>query len=304
MMHHGNWHLSKPRTFSLLDGSMDDSALLGVKGAHLCEMMRLKLPVPPGFIITTEASKDYYKTIENLMESVRFKVIDTLPEQLVEAYKASMQDLEIQTRRIFGKCVVKTNERDGSNIRSIPLLLALRCDSSFHAHHPSQAILNLGLNDAIVDWMAAHFSEPFALDCYRRFIQMFASLVYNVPKSTFDNISTSFLEKANKKTEIELDSGSFRSLIAAYKTVAVIPDDPWRQLELAVVGYYRWWFSDCSIAERTTSGVSKDQGIAIVIQSMVYGNANSKCGTGVCSTRCPVTGEKMLVGEFLVMSEG
>jgi pyruvate,orthophosphate dikinase len=308
-----NWsfHPGKKRVFAFADGSQDDYSLLGAKGSHLCEMTRLKLPIPQGFIITTETSLDYFNSAENVSHGAGFAFAENLPEQLVSAYKAFVYDLEIQTGKKFGKAPEKpeaasaeTTKQTSSNGSNLPLLLALRCDTPYRAQHASQTILNLGMNDETVSAMAQNTNELFALDCYRRFIQMFATTVYGIPRAKFEDISATILARAGKKAEQDLDTRSFRALVDAYKEVALIPDDPWRQLEMAIVAYYRWWFSERSMAERALHEVQMEKGLAVIVQSMVYGNLTSKSGTGVCSTRCPTTGEKMLAGEFLPSSEG
>ena len=218
-----------------------------------------------------------------------------LPDQLFVAIKAFVYDLEIVTGRKFG------SPEDKLEV-GVPLLLSVRSGGSCPVHQHSKTILNLGMNDAVVSKLSAETSEYFALDCYRRFLQMFGTTVGQIQTFCYDDIMSKLL--IDKGGVAPMDIKDLRAIVKAFKEISLVPEDPWDQLQAAVASYYRIWFSKGCKRDREFHQIPEDAGVSIIVQSMVFGNLTHGSGTGICSTRHPTTGEKVLFGEFLPTSEG
>ncbi len=268
------------------EGSGSMKELLGGKGAGLAEMTRAGLPVPQGFIITTEACLAFYK------QGRRF------PEGLEESVLRSMHELEARTRRRFG---------DPSD----PLLVSVRSGARVSMPGMMDTILNLGLNDETVEGLAARTNnERFAWDAYRRFIMMFSSVVLGIEKAAFEELIDECKRELGVQNDPQIDAASWKALVAKFKAVVRehanrdFPQDVGEQLRLAIEAVFDSWNSKRAIDYRRFNKISDDWGTAVSVVQMVFGNMGDDSGTGVAFTRDPNTGEKVLFGEYLVNAQG
>ncbi len=272
--------------YSFNEGSKEMRGLLGGKGANLAEMTRIGLPVPFGFTITTEACNKYYEDGKKITQ----EVVDAIYEKLA--------DLEQVTGKTFGST-------------ENPLLVSVRSGAVISMPGMMDTILNLGLNDDSVEGLAKRTgNRRFAMDSYRRFIQMFGDVVQEISKEKFDKIFDGQKEKRGVKFDVELTAEDLEEVIAGYKelvkaeTGKEFPQDPREQLIEAVKAVFRSWMNDRAILYRKLNGISGSLGTAVNVQSMVFGNMGDDSGTGVAFTRSPSTGEKKIFGEFLVNAQG
>ncbi len=270
------------------EGDGKNKKLLGGKGAGLCEMTRLKLPVPPGFVITTEVCKAYYQNGKKL------------PKSLMPEIKKNIAKIEKKT----GK---KWNSADN------PLLVSVRSGAAISMPGMMDTILNLGLNDKTVEGLAKKSNNPrFAWDSYRRFIQLFGKVVFGVDDKNFDQI----LDKAKKNQSVEIDSAlnekSLKQIVKEYKRVCEkhtkrkFPTDPYEQLELAVKAVFGSWMGERAKVYREKNNITKDiaDGTAVNVVSMAFGNMGQDSATGVVFTRNPGDGTNHIFGEYLVNAQG
>ena len=272
--------------YSFNEGSKDMRNLLGGKGANLAEMTRIGLPVPFGFTITTEACNKYYEDGRKITQ----EVVDAIYEKL--------EELEQVTGKTFGST-------------DNPLLVSVRSGAVISMPGMMDTILNLGLNDQSVEGLAKRTeNERFAMDSYRRFIQMFGDVVQEISKEKFDKIFDGQKKKRGVKFDVELTAEDLKEVIAGYKALVKaetgkdFPQDPREQLIEAVKAVFRSWMNERAILYRKLNGISAKLGTAVNVQSMVFGNMGENSGTGVAFTRSPSTGEKKLFGEFLVNAQG
>ncbi len=270
--------------FSEGDGSMRE--LLGGKGANLAEMTKLGLPVPQGFTISTEACTQYY-------EDGR-KINDDIQAQIME-YVGKMEEI---TGKKFGD---KTN----------PLLVSVRSGARASMPGMMDTILNLGLNEEVVAYMAEASGNPrWAYDCYRRFIQMYSDVVMEVGKKYFEELIDQMKEKKGVTQDTELDENDLKELAEQFKAEykekigADFPTDPKEQLMGAVKAVFRSWDNPRANVYRRMNEIPYSWGTAVNVQMMAFGNMGDDCGTGVAFTRDPATGEKKLMGEFLTNAQG
>ena len=268
------------------EGDIGMRDLLGGKGANLCEMARLGLPVPPGFIIITEACRDYYE--DDLQ----------LPKGLAEEIRENMDCLERSIGREFG-----------SSTR--PLLVSVRSGARVSMPGMMDTILNLGINDEIVSGLSDLMGdERPAFDAYRRFLQIFGSVVMGVDSSVFEAILTRHKEEAGVELDNELSPPQLRLLIRDFKdaittvTAKEVPEDPWQQLIEAVQAVFQSWNSPRAIRYREHYNIPRDWGTAVSVMAMVFGNLGKDSGSGVLFTRNPITGQRELYGEYLASGQG
>ncbi|PKB81363.1 MAG: pyruvate, phosphate dikinase [SAR202 cluster bacterium Io17-Chloro-G9] len=266
------------------DASMAD--LLGGKGSNLCEMVSLGLPVPPGFVISTQVCQEYYA------------LGNRIPQGLSEGVKSNVHLLEKSLGRTFGSA---TN----------PLLLSVRSGAKVSMPGMMDTILNLGINDDIVKGLASMMGDPRpAFDAYRRFLQIYANVVLEVPAGTFEEILATHKQRAGVELDYQLNEGHLKAIIADYKGAvhqaagAEVPVDPWQQLDQAVSAVFRSWNTPRAIFYRDHNGISHDMGTAVTIMSMVFGNLGETSGTGVLFTRNPSQGDREIYGEFLPNAQG
>ena len=259
---------------------------LGGKGAGLAEMSRAKLPVPPGFTISTEVCNIYFHNDNSVPAEI--------DAQMVEALKT-------------------LEERMGQKLGDVanPLLVSVRSGAKFSMPGMMDTILNLGLNDQTVKALEAKANNArFAYDCYRRFIQMYGAVVLEIPKADFDAIFDGQKKKAKAKLDTELTAQDLAEVIAAYqklvlkKTGKPFPQDALEQLAGARNAVFRSWFNDRAKHYRKMNQIPDDLGTAVNVQAMVFGNLGETSATGVGFTRNPATGEKVFYGEFLENAQG
>ena len=266
------------------NGSMRE--LLGGKGANLAEMTNIGLPVPQGFTISTEACTQYY-------EDGR-KINDEIQTQIMEY----VEKLEAVTGKKFG---------DKKN----PLLVSVRSGARASMPGMMDTILNLGLNEDVVEVLAAKSGNPrWAYDCYRRFIQMYSDVVMEVGKKYFEALIDEMKEAKGVKLDVELTAEDLKELANQFKAEykakigAEFPSDPKEQLMGAIKAVFRSWDNPRANVYRRDNDIPYSWGTAVNVQSMAFGNMGDDCGTGVAFTRDPATGEKKLMGEFLTNAQG
>ncbi len=260
--------------------------LLGGKGANLAEMTNIGLPVPPGIIITTEACKEFSASGQKF------------PEGLEEQVKEKIKVLESSLGKKFG---------DKAN----PLLVSVRSGAPVSMPGMMDTVLNLGLNDVTVDALAENTgNERFALDCYRRFINMFGDVVMGIEHNKFERILDRQKLKAQVNYDNQLSGGEWREVIEEYKKLIKreaggdFPQDPLEQLFMTIYAVFNSWNNDRAVVYRRINKIPDELGTAVNIQAMVFGNMSNDSGTGVAFTRNPSTGEKKLYGEYLINAQG
>ena len=272
--------------YSFNEGSKDMRNLLGGKGANLAEMTKIGLPVPFGFTITTEACNEYYRNGGKL------------GEELISEIKEKLSELENVTGKTFGST---TN----------PLLVSVRSGSVFSMPGMMDTILNLGLNDESTKGLAdLTENRRFALDSFRRFIQMYGNVVMEIDSKNFEDIIEKAKHDRGIMYDIDLDEEALCEIIDDYKKVVRygqeggFPSDPKIQLIEAVKAVFRSWNNDRAIRYRRMERIPDSLGTAVNVQSMVFGNMGNTSGTGVAFTRSPVNGDNHVYGEFLVNAQG
>ena len=268
------------------EGNKDMRELLGGKGANLAEMTSLGLPVPRGFTITTEACNKYYADNKQLSDDIKEQIIDKIKE------------LEGITGKVFG---------DVNN----PLLVSVRSGARASMPGMMDTILNLGMNDSVaLSFSNITNNKRFVYDSYRRFIQMFADVVMELPKEKFEGLFDKIKEEKNVKLDTELSAEDLVEVVNKYKTEykeltgSEFPQDPREQLIEAVKAVFRSWNNDRAITYRRLNDIPSEWGTAVNVQEMVYGNKGDTSGTGVAFTRNPATGENALFGEYLMNAQG
>ncbi|MCD8218669.1 MAG: pyruvate, phosphate dikinase [Clostridiales bacterium] len=268
------------------EGNANMRELLGGKGANLAEMTSLGLPVPQGFTITTEACTQYYEDGREINDEIQGQINE---------YIVRMEDI---TGKKFG---------DAEN----PLLVSVRSGARASMPGMMDTILNLGLNETVVEVLAKKSGNSrWAWDCYRRFIQMYSDVVMEVGKKYFEELIDEMKAKKGVKFDVELTADDLKELAgqfkAEYKKVLGedFPDDPKEQLMGAIKAVFRSWDNPRANVYRRDNDIPYSWGTAVNVQSMAFGNMGDDCGTGVAFTRDPATGEKKLMGEFLVNAQG
>lgn len=270
----------KKQVYKFNEGSINDKILLGNKGANLCEMTRINLPIPPGFIITTEACNIYLNEKKNQYEIKKEEIIEELktievdshiskafPQSLMNEYQHNIHLLENETNRTFG-----LDEDTISSNKNMPLLLSVRSGSAVSMPGMMDTILNLGINDIIVLEVIRITNNPrFAYDIHRRFLQMYGNVVLNVDKIIYENILKKYKDKKSITSDYDLDIEDLKKIIEEFKDIILIPDDPWEQLHMAIEGIFKSWNTKRAVSYRNIHHISHDLGTAVVVQSMVYG---------------------------------
>ena len=270
--------------YDFSEGSADMRMLLGGKGANLAQMWKIGLPVPPGFIITTEACHQYWK--EN------------------DFIAGIWSDVEAA----IGRVEKLTGKNFGSSEN--PLLVSVRSGAPVSMPGMMDTILNLGLNDDTVKALAkSSGNERFAYDSYRRFIQMFSDVVLGVDLDKFEKRLEQARDAAGVKEDYKIPAEELKKLVEDYKQIVAdaghtFPTDPWKQLRLAIDAVFRSWNTPRAITYRKINNIPEDYGTAVNVVTMVFGNLGDDCGTGVCFTRSPSTGENKLFGEYLINAQG
>jgi pyruvate,orthophosphate dikinase len=268
------------------EGSSVMRNLLGGKGCELAEMTNLGIPVPPGFTITTQAWAHYNRTNRRV------------PDDLWEQVAGALEKLEHDASLGFGD-------------PKRPLLVSVRSGARVSMPGMMETVLNLGLNDATVEGLAAWtHNERFAWDCYRRFVTMFGDVVLGIRREAFDEHLSALKARLGIKTDPEVPAAELRKLTETYKdlvssrTGAPFPQDPKEQLHLAVKAVFDSWFAKKATEYRRINNIPADWGTAVSVMAMVFGNLGETSGTGVGFTRDPRTGEQRFYAEFLANAQG
>lgn len=261
------------------------AAILGGKGHSIAEMIRMDIPVPPGFTITTTGAR-------------AFREHEQLPERLARQLVREMHGVEKQTGKTFG------DSHD-------PLLVSVRSGAEVSMPGMMDTILNLGLNPKTVEGLAEQTHAPrFAYDCYRRFLTMFGNIVLKIDRDTFGRLLETEKEKLGITSDAEMSEKALRDLCAAYrKTIEnaigrPVPDDPWEQLSMATVAIFQSWDNERARIYRQAHVIPDYKGTAVTVQAMAFGNRGDDSGTGVVFSSNVSTGEKGIYGEFLPNAQG
>ena len=278
--------MSKKYCYLFTEGNAKMRELLGGKGANLAEMTNIGLPVPQGFTITTEACTQYYEDGRQINAEIMAEIMEYI------------EKMEKITGKKFG---------DHEN----PLLVSVRSGARASMPGMMDTILNLGLNEDVVDVIAAKSNNPrWAWDCYRRFIQMYSDVVMEVGKKYFEQLIDAMKEKKGVTQDVELDAADLKELAMQFKAEYKakigedFPTDPKEQLIGAIKAVFRSWDNPRANVYRRDNDIPYSWGTAVNVQSMAFGNMGDDCGTGVAFTRDPATGEKKLMGEFLTNAQG
>ena len=278
--------MSKKYVYLFTEGNANMRELLGGKGANLAEMTNIGLPVPQGFTITTEACTQYYEDGRQINAEIQAQINE---------YIGKMEEI---TGKKFGD---KTN----------PLLVSVRSGARASMPGMMDTILNLGLNEEVVETIAAQSGNPrWAYDCYRRFIQMYSDVVMEVGKKYFEELIDEMKADRGVKQDVELTADDLKELAEQFKAEYKakigddFPSDPKEQLMGAIKAVFRSWDNPRANVYRRDNDIPYSWGTAVNVQSMAFGNMGDDCGTGVAFTRDPATGEKGLFGEFLTNAQG
>ena len=281
--------MSKKYVYLFSEGNASMRELLGGKGANLAEMTNIGLPVPQGFTITTEACTQYY-------EDGR-KINDEIMAQIME-FVGKMEEI---------------NGKKFGDLKN-PLLVSVRSGARASMPGMMDTILNLGLNDDVVNAMIAGNPDPkferFVYDSYRRFIQMFSDVVMEVGKKYFEQLIDKMKSEKGVQYDIDLTAADLKTLAEQFKAEYKkqlgedFPSDPVQQLKLAIEAVFRSWDNPRANVYRRDNDIPYSWGTAVNVMPMVFGNLNNESGTGVAFTRDPATGEKKLMGEFLINAQG
>ena len=271
--------------YAFTEGDRDMKDLLGGKGANLAEMVKLGLPVPPGFTITTDACRAYLAAGES-------------PETLDVEVTSHLRNVEQE----MGKRLGDKND---------PLLVSVRSGAKFSMPGMMETVLNIGLNDESVKGLAAQSgNERFAWDSYRRLIQMFGKTVQDIDGDKFADILHKLQADKGYSGDLDMTSDDLKSLVKEFKKVVKdetgedFPQDPRKQLDLAVEAVFRSWNTERARLYRRRERIPNDLGTAVNVCTMVFGNMGETSGTGVCFTRDPSTGHSGVYGDYLVNAQG
>ncbi|MER3446427.1 MAG: pyruvate, phosphate dikinase [Candidatus Dadabacteria bacterium] len=266
------------------NGRMKD--ILGGKGAGLAEMTRIGIPVPPGFTISTEVCRMFYKNKKRI------------PSKIVKSIDKNLRKLEKITGKRFGDL-------------ADPLLVSVRSGAKFSMPGMMDTILNLGLNDKSTKGLGEKTGNPrFALDAYRRFIQMFSDVVLRVDKEEFEKILEDIKHSYGVRQDVDLGVAALKEIVVKYKELVKektkddFPQDPITQLYMAIDAVFLSWNNPRAVFYRKQYGIPDNLGTAVNVQAMVFGNRGENSGTGVGFTRDPATGEKMFYAEYLMNAQG
>ena len=278
--------MARKWVYKFKEGNASMRNLLGGKGANLAEMSRLGLPVPQGFTITTEACTQYYEDKKTINKEIMGQIMQ------------NVKDLEKLSKKKFG---------DKEN----PLLVSVRSGARASMPGMMDTILNLGLNETVIETLARKSGNPrWAWDCYRRFIQMFSDVVMEVGKKHFEELIDQMKARKGVKQDVDLTAEDLQELVKEFKSEyksAIgkdFPDDPVVQLNEAIKAVFRSWDNPRANVYRRDNDIPYSWGTAVNVQMMAFGNMGNTSGTGVAFTRNPATGEKKLMGEFLLNAQG
>ena len=272
--------------FDFRDTSTVGPDILGGKGFGLSKMTQIGIPVPPGFVVSTEACKVFYEQGGRLSN------------EFWQDFNSQLNELEVQTDKKFGGT-------------SDPLLVSVRSGAPISMPGMMDTILNIGLNDQAVEALAsASDDRHFAFDSYRRLVQMYGEVVEGIDKRAFDDVLQLALKNEKAASPIALSESGLEQLVGAFKKVfeketsKTFPQDPFEQVHRCVMAVFESWHGKRAQTYREMQSIPNTLGTAVNVQAMVYGNLGERSGTGVCFTRNPSTGEAKLYGEFLQSAQG
>ena len=278
--------MSKKFVYLFSEGNGSMRELLGGKGANLAEMTKLGMPVPQGFTVSTEACTQYYEDGRKINDEIQAEIMENI----------------IKMEEITGK---KFGDMEN------PLLVSVRSGARASMPGMMDTILNLGLNEQVVEALAAKSGNPrWAWDCYRRFIQMYSDVVMEVGKKYFEQLIDEMKEKKGVTQDVELTADDLKELASQFKAEykskigEEFPTDPKEQLMGAIKAVFRSWDNPRANVYRRDNDIPYSWGTAVNVQMMAFGNMGDTSGTGVAFTRNPATGEKKLFGEFLMNAQG
>ncbi|NMA93576.1 MAG: pyruvate, phosphate dikinase, partial [Clostridiales bacterium] len=278
--------MSQKYVYMFSEGNASMRNLLGGKGANLAEMTNIGLPVPHGFTITTEACIRYYEGGKKIEDSLRAEIVES---------------------------VAKMEEINGKKFASVsnPLLVSVRSGARASMPGMMDTILNLGLNEKVVNTIAEKSGNPrWAWDCYRRFIQMYSDVVMDTGKKKFEELIDDMKALKGVSNDVDLDVEDLKKLVELFKkefkekTGEEFPDDPKVQLFAAIEAVFRSWDNPRAVVYRRDNDIPYSWGTAVNVMPMVFGNMGETSGTGVAFTRDPATGERRIMGEFLMNAQG
>lgn len=278
--------MAKKYVYFFNEGKKEMKELLGGKGANLAEMTGLKLPIPQGFTITTEACHEYYE------------VGKKFPAGMMDEVEKNIKKLESQMGKKFG------DDED-------PLLVSVRSGAAASMPGMMDTVLNLGLNDkAVLGVIKKTGNERFAWDSYRRFIQMFGNVVMKVNGELFSEAMDELKEEKGVDYDTQLSANDLKELVSRFKTIVkketgkLFPNEPMGQLRMAIDAVFGSWNNKRAILYRSLNNIFGLLGTAVNVQAMVFGNMGNDCGTGVAFSRNPSTGENKFYGEYLMNAQG
>jgi pyruvate,orthophosphate dikinase len=267
--------------FLIVLHSLLSAEILGLKGGNLCEMVRIGLPVPPGFIVSSHCSLNYQKEKE-------------LSKALVDDMKAAVYKLESKTGKRFG----------GGPGDTRPLLLSVRSSAAVSMPGMMHTVLSLGINSNIAQVLAQQTNNGrWALMTHMKFLESFGTAVLGVDPAEYQREKQAVLDRQPAPLETLFSLEDLQDLIGKYKLMAAVPDDPWEQLAQCVEAAFKSWYSPRALKYRDVHSISGDLGAAVTVQAMVFGNINLLSGAGVVTTRNPTSGEKKLHGAYLANAE-
>ena len=276
--------------YDFAEGDKDQRDLLGGKGANLCEMAKLGLPVPPGFVVSTDACRAYLASAAG--------GTGELPDGLGEELGEHLLTLE----QSMGKRLGQPDD---------PLLVSVRSGAAFSMPGMMETVLNVGLNDESVTGLAKQASdERFAWDSYRRLLTMFGKTVLGIDGDLFEGALDDLKRRSGAASDLELDAEQLRSLTRTYQEIVEresgrpFPQDPREQLDLAVRAVFDSWNTDRAVLYRRQERIPSDLGTAVNVQAMVFGNLGMDSGTGVAFTRDPASGAQGTYGDYLQNAQG
>jgi pyruvate,orthophosphate dikinase len=280
--------MSEKFVYDFEEGNTDMKYNLGGKGANLCEMTNLGVPVPPGFVVSIAACADFYKDGKN-----------AISEQIENEYLSHLKKLEEKMGKKLG------DDKD-------PLLVSVRSGAAMSMPGMMDTVLNLGLNDVSVNGLIEKTgNERFAWDAYRRFMQMFGNVVMEIKSEKFEKKLDQVKEEKGVKLDTELDAEDLKKVVELYKGVVKeeldrdFPQNPLEQLKMGIEAVFGSWNNDRAILYRKLNHIPKEvNGTAVNVQTMVFGNKGETSGTGVCFSRNPATGENKFYGEYLMNAQG
>ncbi len=280
---------AKKFVFAFEEGDPSNKKLLGGKGANLCGMTQIGLPVPPGFVISTEACLDYLKDKKKKLKS-----------EVMDQVRKAMADLEEKTGKGFGGA-------------KNPLLVSVRSGAAMSMPGMMDTILNLGLNEETASGLIKLTgNERFVYDAYRRLVQLFGTVCLGIPDEAFDEVFAEIKKKAGAATDIDLNAEGLKQATRAFmevvekKTGAPFPQDPYMQLEKAIEAVFDSWMGKRAVDYRREFHITEEMahGTAVNICTMVFGNMGNDSATGVAFTRNPANGENRLYGEYMINAQG